>query len=1144
MSPGDIVRISLNVNATLGVAATPSGAITGGGSAGTFATSDWTTGSNALLHGWGGGGDSIIIYQGTPPSSSLNFIFTFNGITDCGVSPADPPDGGWCTDPGTFVTASNEPENGGTPMADNLQVNLSEGFHMDNQHYSGPTTSADRTTWLARISDESNWTQADDPTTFNLDPDGGGVLPNGFTVSISITVDGTGTGNGNTTGTAPSTINCDSDAGTDTGTCTESVSDPTNVVLTATADPGSVFTGWTGCDSAAANVCTQTVSGGSETVQPNFELERTITVDGTGGGNGNTTGTSPSTINCDSDAATDTGTCVNTVADGTVVVLTATADAGSVFTGWSGCDSAVSNVCTQTVSGGNETVQPNFEIERTLTIDGTGTGNGNTTGTAPSTINCDSDAGTDTGTCSEQVANGTVVVLTATADSGSTFTGWTGCDSAVSNVCTQTIAGGNETVQPNFELIRTLTIDGTGSGNGNTTGTAPSTIDCDSDAGVDTGTCSEQVADGTVAELTATADPGSVFTGWAGCDSAASNVCTQTASGGNETVQPNFELDLPDLVISKANDTGSQGQQGVQFSWILTVTNNGTDPAAFGGADEILTDMLPTGVNYGTPTPNAVSGITGMLSCAINSNELTCDGGGAAFTIAEGGSFTVTIPTTPIISDGILTNPTGGPCSVDADNNITETNESNNDCNIDAVNVSTADLTVSKTNSVGGAAQEDVLYQWTVTISNTGFGNATFENGDRIFRDQLPTEASYGAPTPGNFIMVTNQGNISCAIANGDLMCDASGGQFIIESGGSFAIVFDVTPEIGGITLQNPRHGDCKVDPNDEVIEDDENNNTCRDEVFVQPSVDKLGTTETINLIKSFAVPFWCGVRKDTFTMDGKTFVNMEQFETEIEVIFPQKRILLIFPGPQVTANVVESATITEPSNFMTPGAMTIPISARVDSGKTIRISCDNILGLPVTLDGVGDIDTILFNALNGTEPFHGILTLETDQDLKVFVTKIVRSWKGVDEGAGLDFAKGKKTTTRKEIASIRINIRKGINFEVPPVPFNIGLPDGNPNAAFVAENLEIRPLKINRNQIQFTAHGVSATHMDVQVYGLSGRKVFDSGELRGNRLRWNLRNDHGRRVSNGVYLYVVTVRGPDGVSVLRSEVKRLIVLR
>lgn len=92
-------------------------------------------------------------------------------------------------------------------------------------------------------------------------------------------------------------------------------------------------------------------------------VNRTLTVSGQGNGTGSITGASPSTINCTSTAGTSSGACSETVANGTTRTLTATASAGSMFTGWSGCTSVSgpgNSVCTINVTGGNQTVQPTF----------------------------------------------------------------------------------------------------------------------------------------------------------------------------------------------------------------------------------------------------------------------------------------------------------------------------------------------------------------------------------------------------------------------------------------------------------------------------------------------------------------------------------------------------------------------------------------------------------------------------------------------------------------------------------------------------------------------------------------------------------------------------------------------------------------
>src|SRR5437870_13812782 len=69
----------------------------------------------------------------------------------------------------------------------------------------------------------------------------------------------------------------------------------------------------------------------------------------------------------------------------------------------------------------------------TLTITPAGTGSG-TVSSSPLGISC----GTD---CSEPYASGTVVTLTAAPASGSTFDGWSGCDTASGATCTVTMSG-------------------------------------------------------------------------------------------------------------------------------------------------------------------------------------------------------------------------------------------------------------------------------------------------------------------------------------------------------------------------------------------------------------------------------------------------------------------------------------------------------------------------------------------------------------------------------------------------------------------------------------------------------------------------------------------------------------------------------
>jgi len=88
----------------------------------------------------------------------------------------------------------------------------------------------------------------------------------------------------------------------------------------------------------------------------------------------------------------------------------------------------------------------------------------------------------------------------------------------------------------------------------------------------------------------------------------------------------------------------------------------------------------------------------------------------------------------------------------------------------------------------------------------------------------------------------------------------------------------------------------------------------------------------------------------------------------------------------------------------------------------------------------------------------------------------------------------------------------------------------------------DVRHKVMARNIAIFMAEGAGIMSIAVEIFDLRGRKVFSSEAL-GNELIWQLQSDHGTTVANGVYMYVVTVRGFDG-SVIRREVRKLVVLR
>ena len=331
-----------------------------------------------------------------------------------------------------------------------------------------------------------------------------------FVLKHELSVAKTGSGAGTVT-SSPAGINCGS-------ICSMLVNEGDAVTLTATADSGSLFTGWSISKCADDASCTVGVSQ-AQTVTATFESVYTLTVAATGDGSGSVSD-STNTIDC-------IPACSMTVVSGTAITLTATAASGSTFTGWTGnsCTST-DNICTLTLNA-SETVTATFAQLFGVDVTKDGTGSGTVT-SIPSAIDCGI-------TCTAQVASGTMMTLTAKADSGSVFDGWSGEGCSGTGMCVLPITA-SRSVTATFTdspTARDLAVTTTGDGNGTVTSN-PAGIDCGS-------ICAMSVADGTVVTLTATADAGSVFTGWSGAGCSGTGVCTVTLDEA-KSVSAEFEL--------------------------------------------------------------------------------------------------------------------------------------------------------------------------------------------------------------------------------------------------------------------------------------------------------------------------------------------------------------------------------------------------------------------------------------------------------------------------------------------------------------------------------------------------------------------------------------------------------------------------
>jgi uncharacterized repeat protein (TIGR02543 family) len=237
----------------------------------------------------------------------------------------------------------------------------------------------------------------------------------------------------------------------------------TPVTVTATANTGYQFTGWSGACTGTGS-CTVTISS-DKTVIANFALvQYTLTTVVSPSGAGAVTPASGSKFD-----------------HGTQVAVTATANTGYQFTGWSGGGCSGTGACTLTMTG-NTTVTATFAlVQHTLTPAVSPSGAGAITPSVPTKYDYN-----------------TLVSVTAAANPGYQFTGWSGACSGT-GACNVTMTS-DKTVTANFAVVQyTLTPGTTPSGAGTIIPSAPTKYNYN-----------------TTVIVTATGNPGYQFTGWSG----------------------------------------------------------------------------------------------------------------------------------------------------------------------------------------------------------------------------------------------------------------------------------------------------------------------------------------------------------------------------------------------------------------------------------------------------------------------------------------------------------------------------------------------------------------------------------------------------------------------------------------------------
>ncbi len=193
-----------------------------------------------------------------------------------------------------------------------------------------------------------------------------------------------------------------------------------------------------------------------------------------------------------------TGTCRTRYRRGTGITLSAVPADGWVFAGWSGACTGTGD-CAVTMSSA-KSVTATFVPLRVLSVSVNGPGLVTVT---PPNANCSSQF-----PCNQRYVRGNTVTLTAATGTQFLFDGWSGACTGMDPVCTLTMDGNKSVIAHTRIHPSTLSValDFAPGAGGHVT-SVPAGIDCPGD-------CSEPYSVETNVTLTATADPGSVFTGW------------------------------------------------------------------------------------------------------------------------------------------------------------------------------------------------------------------------------------------------------------------------------------------------------------------------------------------------------------------------------------------------------------------------------------------------------------------------------------------------------------------------------------------------------------------------------------------------------------------------------------------------------
>jgi hypothetical protein len=431
--------------------------------------------------------------------------------------------------------------------------------------------------------------------------------------SLSVSKSGTGSG---TVKSSDSKINCGS-------TCSATYNSGASVTLTATANSGSTFSGWSGGGCSGTGSCVVAMSSATAVNAIFSTTACTFSVAPMSKSFTDISGTGSAAITASSSS------CAWTAASNAawITVTSGSSGTGSGTTNYSIAANTGSNSRTGvlTIAGQTITISQNAPKQYTLTIAKAGSGAGTVT-SSDSSINCGA-------TCSASYNAGTSVTLTAAPNSGSALSGWSGGVCSGTGSCSIAMSS-NSTVTATF---------------------APCTL------GISTtsNSFSDSGGSGNVA-VTASLDN----CAWSATSNAPWIIVTSGASGtGNGTVgyavSANTSLSSRTGTITIAGQTFTVTQAGIP-QYTLTVAKSGLGKGTVTSADGKISCGSACSAVYTkgatvalTATPDGSSTFAGWSG--------GCSGAGAcALTVNADMNVSAAYVVTQYIQNITITSPTDG----------------------------------------------------------------------------------------------------------------------------------------------------------------------------------------------------------------------------------------------------------------------------------------------------------------------------------------------------------------------------------------------------------------------------------------------------------------------------------------------------